>query len=919
MGKATIVSGGADGLYTVRLDYGKAKRDAAVVRILARLGEIEASRAQAQTMLDEQQAVEDAQATAVTAAIDAYVAATQAVPVAAQAITAAQQALAALLASPSATPAQKAAAEAAVSAAKAAYTAAQKAVKTLLDAHTKSLVQLVAEKRKTAVLLLALETLQSQQKQLEKDLAYWQGLVLEEDVPAWCADLTESATGNVATLELPGENKLLLIEPAAPAYVAATHGNLSAREVQSDAQVFFNAAILPGWQKYKPTYRRGTITAINEDADTADVLLEVTDKSSAQKLVINKTPTLEAVPVQYMTCNSGAFEVGDRCVVKFTNQDWAQPKIVGFVDNPKSCGAVLACVPSSSAHRLGYTPPLPNYLGGSAQWVSPLRYPMPAGLTPGPHLGQADMHPGTTTWSNPDILIKGHPVVVSWRGDDHRYSRYNNWNYPNPPWEEGFVTYFGNANQWPDSAYVWVNGFRVYTPVRKIIAAALYRPAPVTRPERVVLRICTDEFPIASGLRQLAFIDCEKAGADPTLTLWDLCNFPSLVITASTVGPLSNGPVIRYIQQRPHYNQAATKIAAVFEYNAAKFAATVDVVSGALVKFFEPTYAQDYVSDQTDVATYRASDMEADPPTPGSCSSFTMAIRQELNWTSQVLHAVDFLGDQPVALYAEITGGYVSTFGGTFTTPGGSSPAASSDNPTGVTGSYLAAPTRAIKIVHTRHGQLLEKTYSGPGAVLENVLGESNGVMLGDLSRNMFAFGVAKTDVVRTATRVSHIEAGTQTEFNPQYEFTFWHAAATGSSALVKVPAGVDGGYAFDRPIAPVTTNLATATEWGNTRSIAPGYSFNASETVSEHLPSSLAQGQTTLPIFAKYYQHAGVDPTGRVGYFGCGQYHSGMETMLRVKNSELVTVPAYAPGAYPVTLMAPVFYAPLRPSPPPP
>lgn len=160
---------------------------------------------------------------------------------------------------------------------------------------------------------------------------------------AWCADYTDNATGEVATLEIPGEDKALLIAPGA-LKPEPEDGALAAREAQSAEQVFFNAAILPGWQKFKPTYRRGTITAKNDIADTADVTLEATDKSSAQNLAINQTPTLAAVPVKYMSCNAGAFEVGDRCVIKFKDQDWAQPQVVGFVDNPKACGAALLVI-----------------------------------------------------------------------------------------------------------------------------------------------------------------------------------------------------------------------------------------------------------------------------------------------------------------------------------------------------------------------------------------------------------------------------------------------------------------------------------------------------------------------------------------------------------------------------------------------
>ena len=39
---------------------------------------------------------------------------------------------------------------------------------------------------------------------------------VSETRQAWCADLTETATGTVATLEVPGESALILIQPGAP-------------------------------------------------------------------------------------------------------------------------------------------------------------------------------------------------------------------------------------------------------------------------------------------------------------------------------------------------------------------------------------------------------------------------------------------------------------------------------------------------------------------------------------------------------------------------------------------------------------------------------------------------------------------------------------------------------------------------------
>lgn len=301
MGRATVVSGGTLGSYQVRLDYGKALRDARVAKIDARVAALGPEITAAQAAVDAHAASLVELRAAVDAAIVAFEAASWAVPRVAATLEAA------------------------------------------LAQYTKAQTVLIEAQQKGAPLRLALDALKEEKAQLLRDRAYWVALVLEETVQAWCADLTEDATGAVATIEIPGENKKVLIAPAAPAPVA-DDGALLAREVASPAQCFFNAAILPGWQKHMPTYRRGTITAVNFASDKATVTLEPTDKSSAQKLNINQTETLTDVPVEYMTCNATAFEVGDKCVIKFKERDWAQPRVVGFVDNPRPCAMVLSGV-----------------------------------------------------------------------------------------------------------------------------------------------------------------------------------------------------------------------------------------------------------------------------------------------------------------------------------------------------------------------------------------------------------------------------------------------------------------------------------------------------------------------------------------------------------------------------------------------
>lgn len=296
MGKATILSGGDDGKYSVKLDYGKAARDAKVKRINDRLTKLGPQISEAESKLDAQKIIETSKRAAVSSAIASFIAAANAVP------------------------------------------RVQDAVDKALKAYTQAGTALNKEKGKTGALTAALEILQTEQAQLKKDKVYWTNLVLEDTKDVWCADLTQDGTGDVATIEIPGESKHTLIAPEARKPTDAD-GVMMAREVQSGAQVFFNAAILPGWQKFKPTFRAGTITDIDYAKDTADVTLSEADVSSAQKLKINQTDTLEKVPVEYMSCNSAAFNVGDVCVVQFESQDWAKPKVIGFFDNPKPCGS----------------------------------------------------------------------------------------------------------------------------------------------------------------------------------------------------------------------------------------------------------------------------------------------------------------------------------------------------------------------------------------------------------------------------------------------------------------------------------------------------------------------------------------------------------------------------------------------------
>ncbi len=162
-----------------------------------------------------------------------------------------------------------------------------------------------------------------------------------EETDAWCADFSETLSGEVGTIEIgrkPGDPPI--IRPAGTdgteaAHVPATDGQVQPIVSGTPWSVFWNAAMRPGMDKWKPRYRIGQITAINGDSCNVD--LEPATAGS-QKLNINQTDTLEAVSIVYMNCNGAVFEIGDRVVIEFQNQDWKQPRVIGFEDNPRRCG-----------------------------------------------------------------------------------------------------------------------------------------------------------------------------------------------------------------------------------------------------------------------------------------------------------------------------------------------------------------------------------------------------------------------------------------------------------------------------------------------------------------------------------------------------------------------------------------------------
>jgi hypothetical protein len=109
----------------------------------------------------------------------------------------------------------------------------------------------------------------------------------------WCADLTTGLTGDVGTIEVPGERTDgLQIQPgygSNAVYNETRDAQLMPAVSLSAPAAYYMRAVLPGWQKWYPTFRYGTIIAdsIDFDNDTCDVCLDPA-YSTQRNLAVNQ-------------------------------------------------------------------------------------------------------------------------------------------------------------------------------------------------------------------------------------------------------------------------------------------------------------------------------------------------------------------------------------------------------------------------------------------------------------------------------------------------------------------------------------------------------------------------------------------------------------------------------------------------------
>jgi len=129
--------------------------------------------------------------------------------------------------------------------------------------------------------------LQEKESKTKEKALLQAALVVETRDAIWCADYTTdlAAGAEVGTIEINGETKQLLVYPGG-SNDKLRSSLIQRTQASSAAGIFYNLAVMAGWQKWKPTYRVGEIKTLYNN-DLCDVCIDEAS-SSVQGLKINQ-------------------------------------------------------------------------------------------------------------------------------------------------------------------------------------------------------------------------------------------------------------------------------------------------------------------------------------------------------------------------------------------------------------------------------------------------------------------------------------------------------------------------------------------------------------------------------------------------------------------------------------------------------
>lgn len=600
---------------------------------------------------------------------------------------------------------------------------------------------------------------------------------------------------------------------------------------------------------------------------------------------------------------------------------------------------ILLGVPSSTTHRDGYTPS--GAPGPSAQWRDYPNKPPPPSLQ---HVGTLTSHPGHVSWSSDKFKVKKRHVQLSWRGPGSRYSRSTGWSGAGGgtvvAHEDESYSIGPRSPTRTDSQYLWINGRRVDTGIQKVIAAALHRPDPENNPQRVILRVCTDQYPNPGNVRRLVVCDLVPSGLTAlTSSLTAVLKATAFTVTSTDAAVNYKGDANPALvpadqdkwshEQRPHFDDNGARLALILkEWDAAAWpvgqgspgAIVYSIASLALpgfaveqrVKFPRTNSFSDSMALTVNAAS---GDSGGDRDATGSQSG-TFADEY-----SDVL-AVDFKGDQLVHLRRRRVESRSYSGASLATWPTSGSQTAS--------GEETRNFSIGIEVIHPQHGVLVSHAagYSttisgdsvdGSGTVTYSMGAEKNQAVsvVGDLSKDIFAIGwsagtrlnalsgsgagvMFATDSIQLSPSIGRPST------NPQLKYDVFVKGA-------KVAEQLAGTYAetWSLSVPPVFS------PWAINAPCRAGELFNdlgESDSYSTTFISRVVDYQTVLlPTLPQVrYLHAAVEPRKRVGYLAVCHHHTALNVVVRdlapgSGGSPTEVLPAYAPGDL-ATLSAPFF-----------
>lgn len=541
-------------------------------------------------------------------------------------------------------------------------------------------------------------------------------------------------------------------------------------------------------------------------------------------------------------------------------------------------------------------------------------------------------HPGHVTWSSPDFLADKQQVVLTWRGPRDRYAASTGWSTA-----AGGASVAHNetgesigTEVFKDSAYLWINGRKVLTPVTRVLAASIHCPDPIGAPGDSVLRIATDNVSGDGTTRKLGVKDLVPTGATGAVSLGALLTASSYVVLNTYTATLNdNTATVGHwqLQQRPH-----------FDYNGNRLACTIKFGSSnmtSMVSLNAESFAILEQYDCTSTLVRVGSRSIADTGVGSNPRTITIDETDTRTTTEIYPLACDFLGANFVRAWVEAvnTAGYIAHETSTTTS--------------GVlvrTDTTQFPKTFGVTVKHSVYGDLLADsqnrdytaTFNYPGSHPTgtasypglSVPSYARPSFIGNLARDAFAVGY------RVANGTVSAAATTERQNNGLDNFiyalttrTFTQRGMTFSVWLAGVErlAGTTGSFVNDADVAGTTTtgileqvsnNLLDSYSTGSLGGVPP--SGTTVTPVTAYRTDGGSAGLTRTPTWA----HIACNARLTVAYFGL--YHSfaaagaaipaikfGLEQAWFRPPTGVYTsaaVPAYAPANPRPTISAPVF-----------